>query len=183
MKTHQALTRMCVCAVFAAMLCVICPIAIPIGPIPITLSVFAVMLCGVVLDLPYALGAIVVYLVLGLFLPVFSGGKTGLAAFPGPTGGYIWSYLLMIPVIRGLLSFHRRGQLSEYLLAFFGCVAATGVCYLCGTVQFSLLSGRSFGESVAVCVTPFIGFDLLKALTAATLGVPLRQLLRSMRLI
>ena len=35
---------MCVCAVFAAILCICCPIAIPIGPIPITLSVFAVML-------------------------------------------------------------------------------------------------------------------------------------------
>ena len=172
-----------ICAVFAAILCICSPVAIPIGPIPITLSVFAVMLCAVVLPWQYATGAILVYLVLGLFLPVFSGGNTGLAAFPGPTGGYIWSYLLMVPVIRSVISLPLRGKLSAYLLAFAGCTASLLVCYACGTLQFSLLTGRSFGESVAVCVIPFIGFDLLKAAAAAALGVCLRNLLRRMRLL
>ena len=180
MRSHKALTDMCVCAVFAAMLCFICPISSPIGPIPITLSVFAVLLCGVVLDLRYAFCTIAVYLLLGLFLPVFSGGNTGLAAFPGPTGGYIWSYLLMIPVIRGVLSLPVRGRYSEYLLALCGCTAATAVCYLCGTIQFSVLTGRGFSESLSVCVAPFLGFDALKILAASALGVPLRRLLRKL---
>lgn len=183
MKSHQTLSRMCVCAVFAAILCICCPIAIPIGPIPITLSVFAVMLCGVILNWRYAVGAILVYLVLGLFLPVFSGGKTGIAALPGPTGGYIWSYLLMIPVIRGFISIPSKHRAVQYLLAFCGCAASLIVCYACGTVQFSLIAGRSFLESLSVCVTPFIGVDLLKAAAAAAIGVPIRGLLQKARLI
>ena len=34
------------CALFAALLCICSPVALPIGPVPITLSLFAVMLVG-----------------------------------------------------------------------------------------------------------------------------------------
>ena len=178
MRSHQTLVRLIVSAVFAAILCICSPVSIPVGPIPLTLSVFAVLLCGVALDWRCAFGAVLVYLALGLFLPVFSGGNTGLSALPGPTGGYIWSYLLMIPVVRGFSSIPARSRAAEYWFAFLGCAAAVMVCYLCGTLQFSMISGRSFRESAAVCVLPFIWADLAKCLAASLLGVALRRMLR-----
>ncbi len=177
--SHEKLLRLTSCAVFAAILCICSPIVIPLGgPIPFAMQIFAVMLCAVTLDWATAQLSVLVYLLIGLFLPLFSGGNTGLTAIPGPTGGYIWSYLLMVPVIRALRSVLVRQRWLEYGLAFAGCVLAIALCYACGTVQFSLITGRSIVESLAVCVVPFIGFDLLKAAAASVLGVTLAHILK-----
>ncbi|MBQ1409849.1 MAG: biotin transporter BioY [Oscillospiraceae bacterium] len=175
---HKKLQRMTTAAIFAAFLCVISPIAIPLsGAVPFALQIFAVMLCAVTLDWGTAQLAVLLYLLLGLFLPIFSGGNTGLSAIPGPTGGYIWSYLLMVPVIALFRCIPLRKRWQEYAAAFCGCLLAIALCYFCGTVQFSVVSGNSFAKSLAVCVVPFVGFDLLKAAAAALLGVELGQIL------
>lgn len=179
--THEKLLRMTTGAIFAAVLCLCSPITIPVGPIPFAMQIFAVMLCAVTLDWAAAQLALLVWLLLGLFLPLFSGGNTGLSAIPGPTGGYIWSYLLMVPVIRMLRAVPAQKRRLEYLLAFVGCVLGIALCYLCGTLQFSLVTGNSFGKSLAVCVVPFIGYDLLKALAATVLGVELAHILKRFR--
>ena len=184
MKSHKILVQMILCAIFAAILCICSPLAIPVGPIPITLSVFAVLLCGVVLELKLSLISVAVYLLLGLFLPVFSRGMTGLAAFPGPTGGYIWSYPLMIVtlwLVQGAmlrLAGPRPARVVEYLSAFLGCAAALPVCYLCGTAQFTLVAHTTVRHALSVCVLPFLVPDLIKAAAAALLGVTLREILR-----
>lgn len=179
--THKKLLRLTGCGVFAAILCLCSPITIPIGPIPFAMQIFAVMLCAVTLDWISAQLAVLVYLLLGLFLPLFSGGNTGLTALPGPTGGYIWSYLLMVPVIRSFRVIRTEKRWPEYLLSFLGCILAIALCYLCGTLQFSLVTENSFGKSLAVCVVPFLGFDLLKALAASILGVELSHISRKIR--
>lgn len=177
MKQHEKLLRLTLCAIFAAMLCVISPLAVSIGPVPFAMQIFGVMLCAVTLRWGYAQLSVLVYLLLGLFLPLFSGGNTGITALPGPTGGYIWSYLLMVPVIRALCGIAVGQKWMEYALAFLGCVLGIGVCYLCGTVQFCLVTGNPFAKALSVCVVPFILPDLVKALVAALLGVTLRGIL------
>lgn len=177
--SHEKLVRLILCAIFAAVLCICSPIVIPLaGPVPFAMQIFGVMLCAVTLSWGSAQVSVLVYLLIGLFLPLFSGGNTGLTAIPGPTGGYIWSYLLMVPVIRGFRAIPVKTRWLEYALALCGCVLAIALCYACGTVQFSLITGRSFAESLGVCVVPFIGFDLLKALAASVLGVELAHILK-----
>ena len=177
MRKHKALADLLRCAVFAALLCICSPITIPVGVIPFTLGIFAVMLAGVVLGMKAGLLSVITYLALGLFLPVFSGGNTALTALPGPTGGYIWSYLLMIPVICLIGRIWADRPVLACLTAFLGCTAALALCYLCGTLQFSRYSGTSFRRSLTVCVVPFILPDLAKAAAAALLGVSLRRVL------
>ena len=180
--SHNKLLRMTTAAIFAAFLCVISPIAIPLsGAVPFALQIFAVMLCAVTLDWSTAQLAVLIYLLLGLFLPLFSGGNTGLSAIPGPTGGYIWSYLLMVPVIALFRRIPARKRWQEYAAAFGFCVLGIVLCYCCGTVQFSLVSGNSFSKSLSVCVIPFVGFDLLKAAAAAVLGVEMRHILQKLQ--
>ena len=179
--SHEKLFRLVICAIFAAFLCICSPITIPLGPVPFAMQIFAVMLCAVTLDWISAQLAVLVYLLLGLVLPLFSGGNTGLTAMVGPTGGYIWSYLLMVPVIRALCSVPAKQRWAQYALALAGCLPAIVLCYLCGTIQFSLLTGTAFRDALAVCVIPFVGFDLLKALLAALLGVELRHALERIR--
>lgn len=174
---HTKLLRLIICALFAAVLCVFSPLVIPVGPIPFAMQIFAVMLCAVTLPWAQAQTSVFVYLLLGLFLPLFSGGKTGLMAIPGPTGGYIWSYLLMVPVISLFRAIPIRNRWAECAWSMLGCAAAIALCYLCGTAQFSLVTNSSFSHALAVCVVPFIGFDLVKALAATVLGVELRRAL------
>ena len=176
MKTHQTIKEMVLCALFAAILCICSPLSIPIGPVPLTLSVFAVLLCAVTLKLRTAWLSVAVYLVLGLFLPLFSGGRNGLAAMTGVTGGYIWSYLLMVPVVRAFAGAPVR-EAARYPLCLLGCVLAVGVCYMFGTAQFSLVAGGGVHHAVEVCVLPFVLPDLAKAACASALGLALRRIL------
>lgn len=166
------------CALFAALLCVCSPIAIYIGPIPLTLQTFAVLLCAVSLPGKEAFVSVLVYLLLSLCgLPLFSGGHSGITALPGPTGGYIWSFLLMIPTVWALVRLHVKHRALEYLCAFAGCLAALLVCYACGTLQYSLLAGVGYAQALSVCVLPFLLPDLIKALAASILGTLTKRLL------
>ena len=159
------------CALFAALICVLSPFSIQIGPVPITMSLFAVMLCGVALDWRGAGLAVLVYLLIGLVgLPVFSGGKGGAAVIVGPTGGYIWAYLPMAVLIG---AFTRNGG---WVRAAVVCALSLLLCYGLGTLQFCLVANYSFGAALAVCVWPFVPFDIAKAVCAALLGTRIRRL-------
>ena len=163
-------------ALFAAVIALLSPFAIPLGPVPITLSLFAVLLSAVVLDWKQAAAAVAVYILLGVIgLPVFSGGKGGAAVLAGATGGYIWSYILCA-VIASLVAGKTRAQgAKQMLITAVGCACGVIVCYICGTLQFSAVAGRTFVEALSVCVIPFIIPDLIKCVCAAILGTQIKN--------
>lgn len=166
------------CAIFTALLCIFSPLSLPIGPVPITLSLFAVMLAAIVLGPKKGVAAVVTYILLGAIgLPVFSGAKGGVQVIAGPTGGYIWSYVFLA-AIAGLVSgIESENKIMQYAFAFIGCVVGTAVCYACGTLQYMALSGKGFFQLLAVCVYPFIPLDIVKALCATLLGITVRNAL------
>ena len=153
------------CALLAAIICLISPIAIPVGAVPVTLSVFAVLLASLMLDWKAAAAAVGIYVLIGCCgLPVFSGGQGGVAMLFGPTGGYIWSYIPM----SALVSKFGKGKPP-----WKACMASLGgliVCYVCGTVQYALVSGSGFAAALGVCVLPFAGFDVVKIVCAVFLS-------------
>ena len=82
-------------AIGAALIAVLSQISIPLGPVPFTLQTMALALLPAVLDGATACAAVGVYLLLGaLGLPVFSGFGSGIASIVGPTGGFLWGFLL-----------------------------------------------------------------------------------------
>jgi biotin transport system substrate-specific component len=162
-------------ALLAAVICVLAPISLPIGPVPISLATFAVMLAGTILDWKQSTAAVCVYILLGACgLPVFSSGNAGFAVLAGPTGGYIWSYLLMAVIMGLFRKIPVNGYPLKVVVAIAGCVAATAVCYTCGTIQFMAVAGYTLTSALAVCVVPFIPFDLIKAVCASLVGVTVR---------
>lgn len=177
---HMLLRQMLINALFAALLCVLAPIAVPVGPIPVTLGLLGIFLIGAVLSPLNCLQAVAIYLALGVCgLPVFSGGASGLHVFFGPTGGYLWSYLAVAPLIsalrmlcpRALRNTHMRtANLLRYLWSYASCCIGFLICYTCGTIQYCLLSGLSLAAGLAACVWPFIPFDLLKVAVAVMIG-------------
>ena len=61
------------------------------------------------------------------------------------------------------------------LITAIGCACGVIVCYICGTLQFSAVAGRTFVEALSVCVIPFIIPDLIKCACAAILGTQIKN--------
>ena len=97
MKDKKLTTyQMAVTAVMAAVLCVLGPLTVPIGAVPISLANFVICLTAWLLGPKFGTLSVVIYLVLGAIgIPVFSGYGAGLAKLAGPTGGYLVGYLLL----------------------------------------------------------------------------------------
>ena len=77
-----------VCAIFAAIMCVFSVITVPIGPVPVTLGFFGVMITSVILGARRGAVSVAVFILMGAVgLPVFSGFKGGFEVLLGPTGG------------------------------------------------------------------------------------------------
>ena len=159
-------------AVFAALLCVISPFSIPIGPVGITLATFGIYLAGAVLGWKKAGAAAAVYLLLGLIgLPVFSGFMGGFQRLAGPTGGYLLGYI-PTAAITGLFAEKSRKKIA--LPA--GMIIGTAVLYAFGTAWFCAMSGTSIIPALSACVLPFLPGDAVKIICASLLGARLRAL-------
>lgn len=161
-------------------------VTIPIGPIPVTLQMFAITFAIVVLSPRDAIIAIVCYLLLGAVgVPVFSGMRGGIGVLAGPTGGFLWGYLLGV-VAAALLLWAVRGRRSArdarkqaaaagkgalaWLRAFafeiLAGVLFTAVSYVCGWAQYMAVASVGPVEAFAVCIAPFILIDLCKIVAA-----------------
>ena len=87
---------MAVTALMTAVTCILAPLSIPIGPVPISLTNFAIYLSLYLLDWKKGTVSYILYLLLGLVgLPVFSGFTGGIGKLAGPTGGYIIGFIPM----------------------------------------------------------------------------------------
>jgi len=139
-------------------------IAIPIGPVPISLQTFFVILAGLVLGPRAAAYAMLLYIGAGcLGLPVFAGGKAGLAVIFGPTGGYLLGF---VPgaMISGLGT-ARTGK--SFLWGVLCCAAGTAVFLLAGALHLALTLHISFAKAFSIGVLPFIPDGIAKCLAAA----------------
>ncbi len=155
------------CAVMAALMCVLCPLSIPIGPIPISLQILVILLTAFILGTKDASISYVVYLLLGAAgMPVFSGFQGGLAKLAGPTGGYLIGFLPMI-IISGIFIVKSKRNIWISLL---GMALGIAVDYVFGTAWFVTQTGSTVAHALDVCVYPFIPLDLGKMVAAALLG-------------
>ena len=169
MKTKQ-LVRI---ALMAAVLCVLAPWKIPVGPIPITLASFGVYLAAGVLGPLEGTIAVVVYVLLGAVgVPVFSGFTGGAGCLLGLTGGYILGYI-PCAAVSGL----RMGRNAPLWRRALALVAGTAVLYALGTAMYCIQSGKALAAALAACVLPFLPLDAVKIAVCAV-ALPLLWRLR-----
>lgn len=155
------------CALMAALMCVLCPVSVPIGPIPISLSILVILLTVYVLGTWRALVSYTVYLLLGAVgMPVFSGFQGGLAKLAGPTGGYLAGFWLMILVAGVIMEKGKR----NLLLTILGMLVGVAIDYAVGTAWFVFQTESTVVHALDVCVYPFIPFDVAKIVIAVLLG-------------
>ncbi len=170
-----------VCALMAAVICVCSAISVPIGEVSITLAVLGVLLAAVMLGCRRGFVSVLVFILLGAVgLPVFSNMSGGIGVLVGPTGGYIYSYLLMA-LITGFAA-DKASKLNNRTLAAFSvlaaCLVSVAVCYTLGTIQFMAVMRRGLADTLAVCVLPFIPFDIIKSVVASFVGLKLKAVLK-----
>lgn len=162
-------------ALAAAIICVLGPLSIPIGPVPVSLTPFAVYLAVVVLGKYRGTIATLIYLLIGLAgVPVFSGFSGGPAKLFGPTGGYLVTFFITA-FIAGIFC----DKFEKFLPCFLGCLLGLAVLYFVGTVWFMVgmsMKGSPMGlwASLMACVIPFVPFDCVKIALAIILGKKIR---------
>ncbi|MBE6759696.1 MAG: biotin transporter BioY [Ruminococcaceae bacterium] len=170
MKTkHLTLT-----ALTAALCCVISPIAIPVGAVPVSLSLFAVCLAAAVPGALRGTAAVAIYVALGaLGLPVFAGFAGGIGHIAGATGGFIVGYIPCALVV-SLLTAKSGASSWKYPL---GMALGTLLCYLCGALWYAAVTHITLLQALSVSVLPFVLFDVLKIAAASLLAIRLRAVL------
>lgn len=154
---------------FTALTALGAQVAVPIGPVPITLQVLFVLLSGLLLGARLGFLSQALYIFLGLIgLPVFAHLGSGPAVIYGPTGGYLLAFPLA-SLLTGMAS--GRGRAVELA----GSLLAIGVIYLFGWGRLSLLVGA--WKAFYLGVLPFIGVDVAKAVVAVLLAEAVREAL------
>lgn len=167
-------------AVFTALLCILAPMSIPIGPVPVSLTNLVIYISLYVLGMKKGTLSYLLYMLIGLIgLPVFSGFGGGSAKLFGPTGGYIIGFIF-IALIGGFVIEHYR---SNYILHFITYVLTTALCYTFGTVWFVLIMDCTVLYALTVCVFPFIIVDICKIIIGIFTGSLISSRLSKAKLI
>lgn len=162
------LKSMVLMALFAALTCVLAPLSIPIGPVPISLTNLVIYFSLYVLGWQRGTITYLVYLLLGLAgLPVFSGFEGGVGKLAGPTGGYLIGFIFMA-VISGLfVKIQEDKVILNRIWGIAGMILGTLVAYAFGTAWFCYSTGTGLSAALTLCVIPFIPGDLVKIVVAA----------------
>ena len=166
---------MVLASLMAALTAVGSYIIVPIGPVPIVLSTLFVLLSGLLLGSRWGFVSICLYLFVGAIgLPVFSGGRGGIAHFLGPTGGYLFGYLLAAWV-SGLVSERSRGIL---LLDILSVIMGSLLIYGLGVPWLKMVTQMPWAKAFIVGMAPFLIGDAIKASVAVILARSVRPILR-----
>lgn len=161
-------------ALMSAILCIMGPIVIPIGMVPMSFTNMAIYLTIILLDKKRATISVAIYLLIGFVgLPVFAGFTGGAGKLLGPTGGYLIGYL-GLSWISGFIM--ERLEKSKILALCLGTICL----YLVGTIWLMLQSKLGFATAISVGVLPFLIFDIIKILVAIALGNSIKKRIRWM---
>ena len=148
-------------ALFLAVMCILGMIAIPLGAnVKASFQLLVVFIICLISDSVFD-GLLVtsLYLVLGLFLPIYAGFNTGIS----PTFGFVISFVFISPVIYLINKFPIKNNILRMSIA---CLCGLIICYLIGTIFMMLYLQMDFGKTLIISVVPYIFFDLIKIYAA-----------------
>ena len=181
-------------ALFAALICILAPISLPAGEIPVSLATFAIYIAAAVGGWKRGTLAVIVYILIGAAgMPVFAGFSGGVQKLAGVTGGYILGYIpcaLIIGYLANLNRIDRRkenGQDADFgsrrlvcrkWILPFSMLIGTLICYTLGTSWFILQTGNDPVAALTMCVVPFLLGDAVKILAASAIVPVLRNALK-----
>lgn len=180
-------------ALMAAILCIMGPIVIPIGMVPMSFANMVIYLTIILLDKKRATISVALYLLIGFVgIPVFSGFAGGAGKLFGPTGGYLIGYLVLSWIAGTVLeilnktndenkisispsnkvkSVEKNINYEQMLALAVGNISL----YLVGTMWLMIQSKLTFVTALSVGVLPFAIFDVIKIILAISIGNSIKK--------
>ncbi|HGC8904493.1 TPA: biotin transporter BioY [Streptococcus agalactiae] len=144
--------------------------ALPLGfiPVPIVLQNLGVMMAGVILGGRKGSLSILLFFLVGLVIPVFSGLRSTIPVFTGPTAGYVIAWLF-VPL---LISYGVKLVNKKNFIAIFLIVWLAGVLFVdvAGAVWLASYTNIPLDKSLLQNLV-FIPGDTIKAIIAAVVAV------------
>jgi biotin transport system substrate-specific component len=173
LKDH-AWIRITGIAVFTLLTVSAARVSVEIGtPVPFTLQVLAILLSGMVLGArDGALSQLAYLSLIAMNFPVDS-RMLGIAAFAGPTAGFLVGFPVLAYVTGTLAERGANRLWVRWLAGIFG----VAVLYLFGATWLKLAASLDWTTAYSAAVAPFILMDMAKAIIAAALTEGGRTLL------
>lgn len=179
-KNHQRLDARSITSVglAVALLVIGSAIALPIGPVPISLQSLVVLTIGITMGKRLGVMTVTVYVIAGLIgLPVFAGLKGGPQYIFAPTFGFIMAFILAAYIVGA--GYESSSNMRRYA----SLMAATILIYTIGASYFYLVQSVHLGNSIPfvkvlqLTVLPFVLGDLIKLHIAFFVGGKLKNIL------
>ncbi len=159
-------------ALMAAVICILAPLSIQIGTIPISFTNLALYFAVYVIGTKRATYSYTIYYLLGLVgLPVFSGFTGGIGKAVGPTGGCLIGFFFMTIISGIFVSKFKDNKIMQMI----GMIIGTIVVYTLAVLWYCFVMKTSLLEGLMVCVAPFIAIDLIKMVLAMYVGTAIRK--------
>ena len=139
---------------------------VPFSPVPITGQTIGVVLVGSLLGSKKGALCILLYLMEGgLGLPVFANMSAGAHVLIGPTGGYLWGFIIGA-MIMGYSK--EKNLISSFLNCFLACLVSTTTIILIGTFYLSFFVG-DINKALVLGLYPFLVGDVVKSFICAAI--------------
>lgn len=137
-----------------------------IGPVPITLQDCLIIGCGVFLGPKDGAKAVALYILAGCIgLPIFSGGRGGIAHLLGPTGGYLLGFIFLA-FCTGLTAYtpFQRNNPFRWIYLSCGCILGYFGVFSIGALWIAYTLKVPLATALVIGVIPFLPVTLLKLL-------------------
>jgi biotin transport system substrate-specific component len=148
---------------------------IPWSPVPVTGQTFAVLLAGVLLGKYWGGISQLVYVVLGAAgIPWFNGFQGGIISIAGPTGGYLFGFIIAAAFIGWISDEYCK---SRDFFAMIGIMVFANfvLIYIPGLINLGVWSYMIKGSMPSIssllwigCI-PFVLGDIVKIIAAASI--------------
>lgn len=169
-------------AVCAALMCVLCPLSIPVGVVPVSLASFVIMLMTVTFGTKQTLIVLFEYVLIGIIgLPVFAGFNAGIGVIAGPTGGFVIGYFLLVAVSGPLIKLANKitdNKKFRAVISIAFLIVGNILLYVVGTLWLMKQMNLSVIEAVSVGVVPFVFADMVKTVAAYFTGLAITRAIR-----
>jgi len=161
MNKAQSIKRITKNGIYLAMLCVIGMFSIPLGDnIKVSLQLLMVFIIG--LTATSVVDSLIVtslYLLLGLFLPIYAGFNSNVS----PTFGFVISFVVITIPLYFLNKLKIKNQFIRMGIA---CAVSLIICYAIGSIFLMFYLNLSIEKALLIAVVPYIPFDIAKIVIA-----------------
>ncbi|MBA7595394.1 Biotin transporter BioY [subsurface metagenome] len=168
--------QMTLISLFAALTAMGAFISIPLYPVPLTLQTLFTLLAAMTLGSVMGTSSQVIYVLLGIIgLPVFAGFKAGIGILFGPTGGFLFGFIISAYIIGKIIELKKEKNIFYYFLA--GLIG-TLIIYIIGVTQLSLVTDMGIKKALMVGMLPFLPGDILKIIAASFIASKLKIVIK-----